>query len=451
MRARAAALLGAVALTAAAFASRLPAGPDFILPRRGGYALFQAAWALLGTPASRTAFAAAVTLMALAASVLLLLELRAAARPRRPRGAAGWAGLVAGPAFAAVLAWRGWSSGQDLIQLVWFPWECLDAREPLVVFALTAVLLGVAATASLAWIEGRRKTATRLLLALIAADVLGLASTRAYGVGESVAAPSPSRTAYTLLTEERDGPGHELYVLAPGAFGPDPRPALHRLLAGRRDARTLPALRELYRAEAMRWDEEGLRRALLLGASLGDGLARSLLLSHLESARPTPAAVAALGAVADDDAYRIGPVGAARIARVYARLGERERAEAWAARASIPAGLLGLDGGGALRPGRVTGKIKAPPAARVALYRRPDASAPYLLDASAFVGAAEPDASGRFSFEGLGAGRYFLVIAFPAPSQGFPEGVSVAGHRGDIVLDSRTAAVERPPVTVRAR
>ncbi len=445
------ALLGAAALTAALFVARLPPGPDFILPRRGGYGLYQAAWALLASPAARTAFSALVSLAAAAAVVLFLRRAWAAAKGRKPRGAAAWAGLAAGPAFAFVLAWRVWSSGQDLIQLVWFPWEALDAREPFVVFALTAAVLGAASAAATAWLAGRRPAATRLLLALVAADILGLVAARAYGVGETASARDVSRTAYVALTTGPDGPEREVYVLSPGAFGTDPRPALHRVLAARRSARTIPALRELYRAEAMRWDEEGLRRALLLGAALGDGLARSVLLSHLEAVRPSSGALAALGALADEDAYRVGPLGAARIARAYAHLGERERAQAWAQKASIPAGLLGLDGGGALNPGRVSGSVKGPPALRVALYRRPDAAAPYLLDAGGFVAAVEPDARGRFAFTGLAAGRYFLAVAFPAGAEGLKADVTVSGHRGDIVLDAKTQAVERPLVTLRLK
>lgn len=445
------ALLGAAALTAALFVARLPPGPEFILPRRGGYGLYQAAWALLASPAARTGFAALVTLSAAAAAVLFLRRAWSAAKARKPRGAAGWAGMAVGPVFALVLAWRVWSSGQDLVQLVWFPWESLDAREPFVVFALAASVLGAASAVAMAWLAGRRPAATRLLLALVAADVLGLVVARAYGVGEKVVPQDVSRTAYVALTTGSEGPEREVYVLAPGAFGVDPRPALHRILAARRSARTIPALRELYRAEAMRWDEEGLRRALLLGAALGDGLARSVLLSHLEAVRPSAGAIAALGALADEDAYRVGPLGAARIARAYAHLGERERAESWAAKASIPAGLLGLEGGGALSPGRVSGSVKGPPALRVALYRRPDAAAPYLLDAAGFVAAADPDARGRFVFSGLSAGRYFLAVAFPAGAEGLTADVLVTGHRGDIVLDAKTRAIERPLLTVRLK
>lgn len=444
-------LLGAAALTAALFAARLPPGPEFLLPRRGGYWLYQAAWAALGTPGGRRVFSALVSAAALVAAGLLLRRLWSTAKAKRPKGAAAWAGLAVGPAFALLLAWRLFGHASDLLQLVWFPWESLDAREPLVTFALLGAALGAACAAAAAWVEGRRPVATRLLALLVAADLAGVAAAAAYGVGEPPHDPGGAKTAYVALTETRDGPGRDVYVLTPGAFGPDARPELYRRLAGRRDARTLPSLRALYLAETMRWDEEGLRRALLLGASLGDGLARSLLLSQLESARPSPAALGALGALADEDAYRVGPLAAARIARAYARLGEPERASAWAAKAAVPAGLLALEGGGALRPGRVGGTVKGPAALRVALYRRPDAAAGYLLDASSFVAAAEPDRAGRFSFSGLPAGRYFLALAFPAGPGGLKGEVSVSGHRGDVVLDARRRDILLSPLTVRVR
>lgn len=445
------ALVAAAALTAALFTARLPPGPDFLLPRRGGYALFQAGWALSASPTARLTFTALVTLALLGALGWLLRSLWRTAKAKRPRGAAAWAGLAAGPAFALLLAWRLRGTTLDLVQLAWFPYGSLDAREPLVAFVLLASVFAAAAGAAGAWAQGRRRTATKLLLALLAGDVVATAAAKAYNVGEPFPLAAGGKTAYVALTEGRDGPGRDVYVLSPGAFGPDPRPEYHRRLAGRRTAHTLPALRALYQAETMRWDEAGLRGALLLGASLGDGLAYSLLLSHVENARPSAEAVAALGALADEDAYRVGPLAAARIARAYARQGEREPALRWAARGSIPPGLLGLEDGGPLSPGRVSGVIKGPAAMRVALYRRLDPAAPYLLDAAAFVAAVDPDRAGRFRFDGLAAGRYYLVAAFPAPSQGLSADVVVAGHRGDVVLDESRRAVVLPAITVALR
>ena len=72
------------------------------------------------------------------------------------------------------------------------------------------------------------------------------------------------------------------------------------------DARTLPALRALYREEIKRWDLSGLRDALLLGLSRGDVLAPSLLLSHSAAVRPSPEALAAVRAVSDEKSWRIG-------------------------------------------------------------------------------------------------------------------------------------------------
>ena len=82
---------------------------------------------------------------------------------------------------------------------------------------------------------------------------------------------------------------------------------------------------------------------------------------------------------------------------------------------------------------------------KVALYRKPDPAAPYLLDAAGLVASAEPDAKGRFSFSGLAAGRYYLALAFAVP-----EGeLRVAGHRGDLTLDARRPALDLPPLTVK--
>ena len=441
------ALLAAAALTAALFVARLPPGPDFILPRRGGYALYQAGWALAASPGARVTFSFIVAAGLLVSLSWLARGLWKAAKSKHKRGAA--LGAALGPLFAVVLAWRIRGSVLDVVQLAWFPYGALDAREPFVAFVLLAAAFVAAAAAATAWAQGRRRTATKLLLGLLAADVAGLAVGKYYGVDEAFELSASGKTAYVALTQGPDGPGRDVYVLSPGAFGRDPRPDYHRSLAAPRSARTLPALRALYQAETMRWDEEGLRRALLLGASLGDGLAYSLLLSHLETVRPSPAAVAAVGALADEDAYRVGPLGAARIARAYAHLGEREAALRWAARATIPPGLLGVERGGALKPGRVSGVIKGPPALRVALYKRPDAAAPYLLDAAAFVAAADPDAKGRFEFSGLTAGRYFLAAAFPASPLGLTGEVAVAGHKGDVVLETRRPSVQLPTVVLR--
>ncbi len=444
------ALLAAAALSAALFTARLPPGPEFLLPRRGGYALFQAGWALSASPAARLTFSIVVT-AALLGAVAWILRGLWPAKSKRPRGARAWAGWALGPLFAFVFAWRLRGAILDLVQLVWFPYGSLDAREPLVAFLLLAAVFAAAVKAAMAWTGGRRKLATQLLAGLLVADAAGVAARRYHRIGEPFPLEASSKTAYVALTTDKEGPGRDVYVMSPGAFGKDPRPDYYRRLTGPRTAHTLPALRALYQAETMRWDADGLRGALLLGASLGDGLAHSLLLSHLESVRPSAAALAAVGALADETAYRVGPLAAARIARAYAHQGDPEKAKLWAEAATIPAGLLGLEDSGPLKPGKVSGSIKGPTALKVALYRRPDAAAPYALDAAAFVAAADPDIKGRFQFDGLAAGRYFIAAAFPSDPQGLTADVVVTGHKGDILLDKKRADVKLADIVIRVR
>ncbi|MDE2490257.1 MAG: hypothetical protein KGM24_05380, partial [Elusimicrobia bacterium] len=86
---------------------------------------------------------------------------------------------------------------------------------------------------------------------------------------------------------------------------------------------------------------------------------------------------------------------------------------------------------------------------RVALYRLDGPGAPCLLDASGLVASGEPDARGRFSFSGLGAGRYCLVAALPDDAGS--AGASVSGPDEEIVLDARRPAVVLPPLALRPR
>jgi hypothetical protein len=91
--------------------------------------------------------------------------------------------------------------------------------------------------------------------------------------------------------------------------------------------------------------------------------------------------------------------------------------------------------------------LRAPGRARIALYARADASAPYLLDAAGFVASTTPDSRGRFEFRGLAAGRYYLAVALSSENGRRGE-VSVSGARGDLILDASRAAVDLPPLTV---
>jgi hypothetical protein len=451
-----AALGASAALAAMLFASRLPPSADFLLPRRGGFALYRACWVLFSTVAGRAAFSAAIVLLLLVCASLLALAHSRAHPKRFPASWSARAGLAAGPLFAAFLAGRAGVHVLDLVQLVWFPYASMDPREPLAVFALCGLALVPAAAASRAWVAGRRRRATLLFGALALLDAGGAALGAAKGIGRPLETPpARGKTLYVVLNEGAKGPGHDEYALSPDVFAdPDPRPALLAAASGPRDARVLPALRRLYEEETKRWNPEGLRSALLLGAARGDALAPSLLLAHLTSAPPSPGARAALGALADEGAWRAGPLAAAEISRAYAHLGDVDSAARWAAKAGGPRGIApGLLGGvaiegGALKPGRISGVLRSPRRARVALYLKPDPAAPYLLDAAGFVAAADPDARGRFAFSGLTAGRYYLAVALSA-GDGPRGGISASGSRGDPILDARRPSLDLPPLAIK--
>jgi hypothetical protein len=449
-----AALGASAALAAMIFASRLPPGADFLLPRRGGFALYRAAWALFARPGGRAAFSAAAALLLLACAAALAVCLRRAAR-KLPASWNGRAGLALGPLLASILALRLVGRVLDLVQLVWFPYGAMDARVAPAAFALLAAALLPAAAAARDWAAGRRRRATILLIGLAGLDAAAGVAGAFLGVGRPLTPPAArGKTVYVVLTETEKGPGRDLYVLAPDVFrDADAAPYYREVLSGPApDARTLPALRALYEEETKRWNPAGLRAALLLGAAKRDALAPSLLLAHLAAAPPAPAALSALGALADGGAWRIGPLGAAAIARAYAHLGDRAAAERWAGRAAGPRGvapgLLRLQAGGALAPGRISGTVRAPGRVRAALYLKSDPAAPYLLDAAGLVAAAEPDARGRFSFSGLAAGRYYLAFALSA-GDGLRGEISASGSRGDLILDAGRPALDLPPLTIK--
>ena len=444
-----AALGAAAALAAMLFASRLPPGPEFLLPRRGGFFLYTSAWRLFGAPYGRALFSALIGLALLLCAAALALALRRARPKRLPAGWTAKAGLAAGPLFAAFLAARSLGHVLDLIARVWFPYGSMDVREPVSVFLLSALILVPAASAARAWVAGRRRRATILLLALAALDIGGLLLGAAKGVGRDLELPAASgRTLFVVLTQGPKGPDRDVYSLAPDVFNDaDPRPALRALASGAADARALPALRALYESEEKRWDLTGLREALLLGASRDDMLAASLLLSHMAAVTPSTEARAALDALADEAVWRVGPLAAAELAKAYRHQGDDAAAKLWAARSGLAPGLLGAEDA-PLKKGRISGSLRAPGPVRAALYRREDPDAPYLLDASDLVASAVPDAKGRFAFGGLSAGRYYLAFALPA-GDGRRGEVEVSGHRGDLILDVKHGALVLPVLTLK--
>lgn len=437
-RAVAPALGAGAALTAMLFASRLPVTLDFILPRRAGWALFALAHEGLSRPGPRAAFTAAASLL-LAAALGRFVWLAGAAARGRKWTPAGFLGRGFGLALVVLLLRWSFSIWLEVSQKVWFPFGSLNLLEPLANL-LVCPLVAFAAMAAALDALGPRPATARILLPWAAANALAAClAFAAYGAWAPAAAPAESRRLFVVLTEEEGRPGRAAYDLPVSAEPEVPRTGVGRL----------PALRALYERRAKLMDPAGLRSALMLGVKHGDDLARSLLLEHLSAAPPSPEAIGALGALADETAHRIGPMGASRLALAYARLGDAAQAAVWAKRGEagprgIPAGLLDLSGGGALKPGRISGRIEGRRPLRVALYRKADPAAPYLLDAAGLVASAEPDARGRFSFVGLAAGRYYLALAFEVPDGE----LRVSGHRGDLTLDARRASRDLPPLTV---
>lgn len=431
--------LGAgAALSAMLFASRLPVTLDFILPRRAGWPLFAFGFEALSRPSARAAFTAAVCLIFLAAMARFGWLVASAMRGR------SWSVrdfLARGFHLALIVFLLRWSFAiwLEVSQKVWFPYGSLNAVEPLANLIVASAIVCAAMAAALGCLAPKR-TEVRIMWAWAGVNVLaGLLAVFEYGAWFPNPAPETGRRLFVVLTEEEGRPGQAAYDL-PLKAARTPSNGVARL----------EGLRQLYETRAKLMDPSGLRSALMLGVKHGDELARSLLLDHLRAAQPSPEALGALGALADETAHRVGAMGASRIALAYAHLGDAAQAASWAKRGEerprgIPAGLLDLSGGGALKPGRISGKVAGVMPLKVALYRKSDPMAPYLLDAGALTASMEPDAAGKFSFTGLGAGRYYLAFAFEAPAAA----VLVTGHRGDLVLDAKRTAADAGTLAIK--
>lgn len=431
--------LGAgAALSAMLFASRLPVTLDFILPRRAGWPLFAFGFEALSRSGPRAAFTAAVCLLFLAAMArfgwLAASAMRGRAWSARDLLARGFVlGLIVFLLRWSFVIWL------EVSQKVWFPYGSLNAVEPFANLFVSSAIVCAAMAAALSCLSPKR-TEVRIMWAWAGVNVLaGLLAVFEYGAWFPNPAPETGRRLFVVLTEDEGRPGQAAYDL-PLKAARTPSTGVARL----------EGLRQLYETRAKLMDPSGLRSALMLGVKHGDDLARTLLLDHLGAAPPSPEALGALGALADETAHRVGAIGASRIALAYAHLGDAAQAALWAKRGEerprgIPAGLLDLSGGGALKPGRISGKIAGVMPLRVALYRKSDPMAPYLLDAGALTASTEPDVKGKFSFTGLSAGRYYLAFAFEAPAAE----IQVTGHRGDLILDARKAARDAGTLTIR--
>jgi hypothetical protein len=442
-KALAPALAAGAALSAMLFASRLPVTLDFILPRRAGWPLFVFAHEALSRPGPRQAFTAAVSLLLLAALARFVWLAGAAVRGRK------WTPAVflgRGFLLALVVLLLRWSFSIwfEVSQKVWFPFGSMNVVEPFANLLFCSTILFCAMAAALAGLASRPMP--RILLSWAAANgVAAVLAFSAYGAWGASPAPSPdaARRLFVVLTEEEGRPSQVAYDLPLAA-----EPGLR--MSG---VRRLESLRALYELRAKLMDPAGLRSALMLGVKYNDDLARTLLLDHLSAAPPSPQALGALGALADETAHRIGAMGASRIALAYAHLGDAAQAAIWAKRGAegprgIPAGLLDLSGGGALHPGRISGRLEGLKPLKIALYRKTDPGAPYLLDAGGLVASTEPDAKGRFSFNGLTAGRYYLAFAFSSVEARQRE-IRITGQRGDLSLDVRRTSLDLPPLIIK--
>ncbi len=435
------------------FASRLPATLDFILPRRAGWFLFESGLAVLSRPSGREIFSIGVSLLFIGALSRFAFLIGGAVRGRK------WSArdfLLRGLKIALVLALMrvSFTIWFEVSQKVWFPFGSMNAFEPFANFIVCSAIAFMTMRTSVRLLGAKPPSFVPELApwasGAAAAAVLAWAGCGAWTSPVPARDAAAPRRVFVVLTEEEGRPGQTAYDI--------PAPPVAAVLdslergLGKSSAGKLQTLRFLYEARAKLMDADGLRRVLLAGARQDD-LARSLLLAHLSVAAPGAGAVAALGALADEKTYRIGPMGASRLALAYARLGEPAQAAAWARKAGegprgIPAGLLDLTTGGASRPGLVAGRVDGLRPARVALYRKSDPAAPYLLDAAGLVASTVPDAKGRFSFTGLQSGRYYLALAFDSADA--PRGeIRVSGHRGDLSLDARKASLDLPPLTIK--
>ena len=434
------------------YGPRLPPGPEMLLPKRFGYAGFLVLMRLWSAPAVPAALSwaavacAAGLLAALAAGVALELRERRAKPLSGARAALRGFGAALGAAAAFWLARWALTGITALIERAWFFPEALDWREPLLLLGgFCAVLLAAARAAGrlAAWSAGGggRSGLSRWLpwaCALAAAAVLGL------GLSSYVSASAapPDRGGAPRLVcvlAQKDGRPRVEERLVEVPAEPSPEPV----------APTAAALRLLYEERTIEMDADGLRRALSLGVSRGDPLARALLLENLLAAPADARTRRLLDSLCDPKRWRVGARAAARLALGYARLGDGDRAAYWLSRASRgegapPPGLLALpDARTVLRRGRIFGRLRADGPARVALYARREPGQPYLLGPAQLVASSDVGAGGRFDFKDLTEGDYYLAFAVEAPSSAGASRrpLRVRGSRGDLELSRRRRAI----------
>jgi hypothetical protein len=462
----------AAGLAALTLLNRLPAAPDFVVPRRPGWAVYSLALAAARGPAGRLLPAAALLLVAAAVLLAgrefwLALDWRQNQdRLKRPPVALGVLAGAAALLLAARLAAAAWF---DLIFNAWFAPGDADLREPIlaalgtvwVVFWLCAALAALGRWAA----GGLGKDLRRAALCAAALLVPGLglrawaglrcdASARSLAQAAGIPREPVGRETVLVLSEPQGRADFSVYEAAMGIAGTADlsEPSLRRLegwLAVRpRSVWRDQARRLLWEGYARRQDVGRLRGSLWAAERRRDPLAWFILAQHLSCAPPDVLAVDLLDSMADERRWRIGGRAALLLAQAYAHLGLAQPAASWSARAQEALGLAaGLSAplavAGALRPGAIFGRIRGLSRVRVALFARRDLQEPYSLGPDRLVASAWADSAGRFRFSGLSAGDYYMCLSVPG-SELPPrrEDVSVRGHRGDILLSSRKTSAE---------
>ena len=461
MRPAAAALAVAAPLAAVLWSARLPASLTGSWPRAFGWRAAAAFTAFARSRPGRVTLPLTAYAGLVAAAALLIFELRARSRKGDGQRPDRWLRAAAVVAGCALLARMALVSGLDLLQNVAFAPESMSILEPFATLAWLFVVSWLALRAAAEALAPRRAAGFACALAALGLAAQGLAAARfdggRRGLSQAAALPEPPSgwRAVAILGGDGGKPTQETYQLRLGREGASDYGSA-RLAAAERYARLGPsvyrraALSFLYSGYAFEADADGLGRALDLGVSLDDPLARALALDRLACEPATDRALKRVEALADDGRFVIGPQAAAKVAAAYARLGHPAAARAWKERAEagpdgVAPGLLDLPAAAPL--GRVDGRLDGLPGARVGLYCRPDAYSPYALGPAQLAASAVVGRDGRFSFDRLPPGSYFLAVSADEPAQRAAPW-KLLGDPGDLVVSARRS---RLVVRLRAK
>lgn len=467
----AAAVACGVFVSGAIYAPRLPVTSDLLLPRRFGFFLFEGAIAAWTRPWAAALLSTGVLVSAALCVAALAWDVFSSVRtqPQFVRKLGYGAALARGAAVAvgagvvALLARVALASAVDVVENAWFMPEAVDLREPLILVALfTGVFLAAlrAAAGFARWmlLGATRERARAWLipagqLALVGVIALGGGSLL-YDAGKADAAAAAGLAdteerarLVAVLSNDEGGPQTKVREVTVSA---ERAAALESYLSRGRSVHARAALGQLYTEYTLAMDAPALRRALVRGLEAGDGYARLLLLEHLQAAAPDEDSRRALEALSDESRLRVGPKAAARLALAWARHGEEARAKAWLARAAVgrgalPQGLVELPPQlGPLRPGRVSGRLRAPGRTVAALYLRRDPLQPSVLGPGQLVATALPGKDGRFRFEHLPPGVYYMAVGLEPKTSVAPERLRALGRRGDLTLSRARASIDVP-------